>query len=295
MSQSVVSQSVVSQPMTSYEFLCKKLALERCISKTEKQILKSQGFIQRNSVTNEMKLDLLTRLDPSTPGAVALRRQITANSWRIEREDEYLVIANRILIRDRQALELHTQQCVAGNSDSSQQVVLTVRLMSGDIFHVSIDMSHSLSTFADSFAQQNGYHSCVTARSVFMILQESDVKSDDKNTNDKNTNEIVFWSPEQRHPGKTYADILPSTDSLPIIHLIIRPASEDEWDKNAKISLIRRVLKGEDKSTDMTDDDLYTSYADWLLTYHPPPSSNRFTKIRDFVLQYNHFQPIPMT
>lgn len=157
---------------------------------------------------------------------------------------------------------------------------LMVRLMSGDIKLVEIDMIRPVASFADEFAQQHGYNPTVTSRMVFMILSEEEEK--------ENT---VFWSPEERHADKTFAEMFVELEdeksedvSMPMLNLLIRPM-EDGREMETKVDLIRKLLKELSLNDNYDDEILFAMYGTWYLTYRPTTKGNRYLTMKAFINQ----------
>ena len=60
---------------------------------------------------------------------------------------------------------------------------------------------------------------------------------------------------------------------------------QEDKNKQAKLTLIHRILEKE-FSTELTDDDIWSLYASWILTYRPPVKSNRYLNLLVFVHAY---------
>lgn len=156
---------------------------------------------------------------------------------------------------------------------------LMVRLLSGDVKAVEIDMFRPAATFADEFAQQHGYSSSSTARMVFLIQSDEDEKED-----------TVFWSPEERNEGKTFVEVLgerlgsEDSEDLPMLNLFIRPMAQD-GETESKVDLIRKLLKEKSLNDNYDDDELFTMFGTWHLTYQAPARGNRYLTMKAFVEQ----------
>lgn len=151
---------------------------------------------------------------------------------------------------------------------SNVNVELSVRLLSGDLKSVMVNMRHSVANFATMFAQQHGYNPSATSRMVFMILSEEE-------------EEEVFWSPEKLQVGITFEDVL--KENRPLLNLVIRPM--DEKNKTEKLQLIRKILKEKSLNDHYDDDTLFSMLSTWHLTYQPPAKGNRYITMKHFVEQ----------
>lgn len=165
--------------------------------------------------------------------------------------------------------------------EDGTSATLMVRLLSGDVKAVEIDMFRPVVTFADEFAQQHGYNPSATSRMVFLIQSEEEEKES-----------TVFWSPEERHEGKTFIEVLNEVlgvdefcqDDLPMLNLLIRPMAEDR-EMGAKVDLIRKLLKEQSLNDNYEDETLFAMFGDWHLTYRPSGAGNRYLTMKAFVEQ----------
>lgn len=148
---------------------------------------------------------------------------------------------------------------------------IPVQLLSGQILVVSIDSTHPVSSFADAFAQQHGYPPSATERMVFMILHEQDEKQEEADG-------TIFWSPEERHPGKTIADL-----DIRVLHLVIRPIEATPREKEEKMDLVRSILRKETRYSQYDTDQLFDMFSAWHLTWQPPAKGNRYITMKAFV------------
>lgn len=204
-------------------------------------------------------------------------------------QQEQAVAQRDLRLRDVEQLEEQYASVVVTASvpsseekeeDDGTSATLTVRLLSGDVKTVEIDMFRPVATFADEFAHQHGYNPSATSRMVFLIQSEEEEK--------ENT---VFWSPEERHEGKTFIEVLGerlgnefSQDDLPMLNLLIRPMAEDR-EMGAKVDLIRKLLKEQSLNDNYDDETLFAMFVDWHLTYRPSGAGNRYLTMKAFVEQ----------
>jgi hypothetical protein len=150
------------------------------------------------------------------------------------------------------------------SSHPSEVITLVVRLLSGDFLQVVVDRSHPMIGFADQFANQNHYAECVTTRMVFLIMSEEEEK------------QHIFWSPEERHIGKSIGDVLGS--ELPILNLIIRPIEDPKYLE--KVTTMRKIiysLKRDDSA--FSNEELFDLYNNWRMS-HNVFSMNRYQKLK---------------
>lgn len=220
----------------------------------------------------------------------------------LERAQDRLANENRILedvvnhrnrwLRDIQQLENEYASAVVSvpvessvspseeKEDEGTSATLMVRLLSGDVKEVEIDMFRPVVTFADEFAHQHGYNPSATGRMVFLIQSEEEEK--------ENT---VFWSPEVRHEGKVFIEVFGEIlgdefcqDDLPMLNLVIRPMAEDR-EMGAKVELIRKLLKEQSLNDNYDDETLFAMFGNWYLTYQPSGAGNRYLTMKAFVAQ----------
>ncbi len=150
------------------------------------------------------------------------------------------------------------------SSQASEVITLVVRLLSGDLFEVVVDRSHPMIGFADQFANQNHYAECVTTRMVFLIMSEEEEKHQ------------IFWSPEERHIGKSIGDVLGS--ELPILNLIIRPVEDPDYLQ--KVTIMRKILYSLKRNDSIfSNEELFDLYNNWRMT-HNVSSMNRYQKLK---------------
>lgn len=154
-----------------------------------------------------------------------------------------------------------------------------VRLLSGDVRAVEIDMTRHVSSFADEFAQQNGYNPTSTIRMMFLI--QNDESEEDEKEN------IVFWSHEQRNEEKTIAEMLLTggNDEPHMLNLLIRPMEDPDDVRASKIELIRKLLSQESLNDNYEDEHLFAMYGTWHLTYLPSTKGNRYLTMKAFIEQ----------
>lgn len=204
-------------------------------------------------------------------------------------QQEQVVVQRNIRLLEIQRLEEDQYATMSVSVPSSEEkeeeddgtsATLMVRLLSGDVKAVEIDMFRPVVTFADEFAQQHGYNPSATSRMVFLIQSEEEEKES-----------TVFWSPEERHEGKTFIEVLSERlgeefcqDDLPMLNLLIRPMAEDR-EMGAKVDLIRKLLKEQSLNDDYEDETLFAMFGNWHLTYRPSGAGNRYLTMKAFVEQ----------
>ena len=89
----------------------------------------------------------------------------------------------------------------------------------------------------------------------------------------------VFWSPEQRHHGRSVGDLLGEKE--PLLHLFIRSAEDPERDE--KVSTLRRVLRALHRDDSVSEETLYPMYENWRMTANVSALRNRYERMVAFV------------
>jgi hypothetical protein len=171
-------------------------------------------------------------------------------------------------------------------SQPSEPIVLSIRLFSGDLLHLSVDRSHPVAGFADQFAEQMGYASSAVTRMVFLIAaEEKDQKQEQEQEEEKDQ---VFWSPEERHHGLSIGDLLGPT--TPLLHLVIRPSADLYAEQKAMT--LRRILRSLQRDDSLDNEALFELYTNWLLTTKIPSTYNRYQKMTEFITQSEDLFPV---
>lgn len=183
-------------------------------------------------------------------------------------------------------------------------VTLFVRLLSGEIQSVEVDGVQPVSEFAKEFVQQNGYHPSATKRMTF-FFPPSEISSEEKEqdpavrtillvSEEKGAHLeiqveeqvecglIPFWTPEKHPVGNTFRDLFPRNQETPVFCLFIRPS--DPSKRMDKIGLIRRILTEENRYNMYDDEELFSMYDGWYLTYRY--GGNRYKVMKIFVASY---------
>lgn len=167
------------------------------------------------------------------------------------------------------------------SSQASSPLRVSVQPLSGDLLEVVTDRALPVAGWADQFAVQHGYHPSATMRMVF-LLAPSEVEKDkgvDKAEEAKEEQDMVFWSPEQRHHGRSVGDLLGEKE--PLLHLFIHSAEDPERDE--KVSTLRRVLRALHRDDSVSEETLYPMYANWCLTADVSALRNRYQRMVAFV------------
>lgn len=172
-------------------------------------------------------------------------------------------------------------RCKATDSVEAEPLMLSVRLLSGDVLSIQADRSLRISAFADYFCKTHGYAPCATKRMTFMKKQEQEAKSSDE------LEDEIFWSNEIRREGEVMDDHVEDGDML---YLLIQPLEDPEWSE--KFALFRRILEKEGRITQKGDEEIFSIYSTWLLTWIPPANTNRYIRLKAFVDENEDIFPI---
>lgn len=166
------------------------------------------------------------------------------------------------------------------SSQASVPMVVTVRLLSGEMLEVAVDRAHPVGAFADQFAQQHGYHPSATGRMVFLLPSYEEETKEEV--------QPIFWSPELRHDNKSIGDVLGQQD--PLVHLLIR--SVDESERKEKVPTLRKILVSLRRDDRLSDEALYDMYANWRLTADVSSLRNRYQIMLAFVEEQTEAFPV---
>jgi len=167
------------------------------------------------------------------------------------------------------------------SQEDREPAEVTVRLMSGDLFAIEIDLNDEIHFFPKQFAREAGYNPAAVSRMVFFVDGADEALIDPDEVNAVITEHITWM--------EKFADI-PNPDALPMLNLFIRPDSEK--DREAKISLIRQILEQKKLNDNISDPELFSHYSEWNLRYQPPRISNRYITMSSFIEQNSHLFPV---
>lgn len=165
--------------------------------------------------------------------------------------------------------------------ERSEPASVAVRLLSGDLFWIDIDLNDEMHFFPKHFAREAGYNPSVVSRMVFFVEDEEEALIDPDQPSEIIT-EHITWK-------EHFADI-PNPDALPMLNLFIRP--ESEKDRAPKITLLRQILEQKKLNDAIDDTELYSHYSEWYLRYQPPAVSNRYITMSAFIEQNPHLFPV---
>ena len=240
------------------------------ISGFQKRVQSSQRSLELYNIKS------LEHPDDDSKGQRIRRRiryythNITAFQRRIQEEEQHRATA----MREIEEFELMKETYLSPiSSQPSEPITLVVRLLSGDLLTVSVDRAHQVTGFADHFVKQHNYNDIATSRLVFLIMPEEQEQEQEEEK------QLIFWSPEERHIGKSIGDVLGST--LPILNLVIRPTVD--VDQMQKATTLRKILHSLKRDDSMSDDALFELYSNWRLTANISVVANRYQKMIAFI------------
>ena len=233
------------------------VALSQEIEKVNRTIEKLQGKIdksrtQKTVQKNQELVDLaqqdLARLQQALPEALRDRDAALTRKQELEAQPDDPFLAIQSI-----------------SSQKSMAATVIVRMMSGDILQVEVDLQNSIKLFPLQFAQQHQYNPFVAkSRMDFLIDEKTNLMSD------ADGKERGSWLEEFK-----------TEEEIPMINLLIH--SEKEGERLEKIKLLRTILENKKRKTDLNDEMLYDLYSEWNLHYFPPPNSNRYLNLSAFL------------
>jgi hypothetical protein len=213
-------------------------------------------------------------------------------SW-VERYQQCITEKETVEIQTTRQIEemeaMKNAYLIPLSSQVSETIPIMVRLLSGDFLEVMVDRAHPVAGFADQFAKQHGYHPIATGRMVFMVRTEE--QGGEEKGKEEEQKQNVFWSPEERHPGKSVGDLLGTGASIPILYLFIRPVEDKE--SKEKALLLRKILYTLHRDASYSDETLFDLYSNWRLTANTMADSlNRYQKMFAFVSANEEIFPL---
>jgi hypothetical protein len=156
-------------------------------------------------------------------------------------------------------------------SSSPSLESISIRMLSGEIIDMEVDLNQTISNFPQEFASRHGYNPKVLNRLEFLI--------------DNPDGEVQHLLDT---PQKTWSQRF-TDGGIPLLHLFIQsPTSEDAA---SRISLIRSIAIKEKVKCDLSDEEIMEHYNFWYLTYQPPEKSNRYITLQSFVQSHSHLFP----
>jgi hypothetical protein len=158
-------------------------------------------------------------------------------------------------------------------SSTAQFAPIHIRLISGEIQTIDVDVNQYIYVFPKNYANQFGYNPKVSHRFEFLIHSEED----------EPIRLLDYYN-------KTWLQHFSTVDDIPLIHLLIQ--SDNDRDLPAKIKLIRTITKKERRKSDLSDEDIASHYQQWYLTYIPSGKTNRYLSLSQFVHESPQLFPV---
>jgi hypothetical protein len=147
-----------------------------------------------------------------------------------------------------------------------------VRILSGDLVQIQIDMDQPIIHLMEQFIRQRHFNPAASKRLVFFI--------------DGEDQPFIAYQHSHERVNQKWSEVF--SESLPVFHLLIQNTNESPQDIQEKVHLIRTIAEKLIRVADITDEEIYTIYNEWILTYIPPPKSNRYITMSAFVQQHLH-------
>lgn len=163
--------------------------------------------------------------------------------------------------------ELHRFHARTGIFMEYQAAVL-IQLLSGESITIGIHMEQEMRTLVYEFIKQLNYPLSTMERLSF--------------TDHKGRNILV---------SETWKERYGAPERIPLLYLYIH----QEYDKNKedKLAAIHSILQEKQLRSLLSQEDLWTLYHDWNLTYLPSPHSTPSSKLQEFVAMH-HFVFLPL-
>lgn len=273
--------------MTRHERMSSIKECEKELAASEENVGRCHKYIHRIAHQihrQQEKIAYYRSKDPEHPKIDELQRRIPVNQeslgyWELHLSDDQKKY-------DQLRLRLQELQLEIGAAEDHEEKTigvveaaplrLFVRLLSGDLQTIEVDRGLPISSFADHYAQTHGYAPSAVQRMVFLLPKEENKDKDESESESESEN--IFWSPEVRHEGISVGDRVHEGD---LLCLLIRPLEDSEW--KDRLSVIRQFLEKGGLYDNVTDEDIFSLYSTWSLTWTPPPKSNRYLRTKAFV------------
>ena len=233
--------AALSQEIEKVRCTIEKLQGKRDKSRTQKTVQKNQELV-------DLAQQDLARLQQALPEAIRDRDAALARKQELDAQPDDPFLAIQSISRQ-----------------TSMSATVIVRMMSGDILQVEVDLQNSIQLFPLQFAQQHQYNPFIAKSRMDFLIDEKT-----KLMVDEDGKERGSWLEEFK-----------AEEEIPLINLLIH--SEKEEERLEKIKLIRKILENKKWKTDLNDEMLYDLYSEWNLHYLPPPNSNRYLNLTAFL------------
>jgi hypothetical protein len=158
-------------------------------------------------------------------------------------------------------------------SSTAQFAPIHIRLVSGEIQTIDVDVKQYIHVFPKDYANKFGYNPKVTHRFEFLIQSEEN----DEHEHEHEHKQIRLLDASE----KTWLQRFSTVDDIPLIHLLIQ--SDNDKDLPAKIALIHSIAKKQRCKFLPSDEEITSHYQQWYLTYCPSGKTNRYITLSDFV------------
>jgi len=145
---------------------------------------------------------------------------------------------------------------------------ISIRMLSGEIINMEVDLNQTIGNFFQEFASRHGYNPKVQSRLEFLI-----------DNPDGEVQRLLEMS--QQTWSQRFTD-----GGVPLLHLLIQPPTSE--DTASKISIVRSIAIKEKVKYDLSDEEIMEHYNFWYLTYQPPAKSNRYITLQSFVQSHPH-------
>jgi hypothetical protein len=160
----------------------------------------------------------------------------------------------------------------------SEAASVMVRMLSGDLVEIEIDMNLPVISLMEEFIRQRRFNPSASKRLLFIV----DGEEEPLIAHDLSAEKLERVS-------KKWSELF--SDSLPLFHLLIQSPNEHPVDVRSKVDFIRSIAEEKKRGDDNKDEDLYALYSEWILTYLPPAKSNRYINMSAFVDQHPDLFP----
>jgi len=245
-----MSQSVLFAKLTLREAKKELLAVQNSLK-----------AIQGKLASPKKGLDATSLLDQL---AIAERKLHHAQAGKDLAEKEYLSLLEEA--RVDAAFRMAAVQERELQRDSSDRVeyeaAVGIKMLSGDIHAIGIRWDWNIAMLKDSFLRTMGYNPSVADR---VSLVDAD-------------------GLPPMEAGVSWKEKYESVEEIPLLYAFID--NESVLAFQPKLKLIHSILKDKNIRTTLVNDEIWSLYSSWVLTYRPQGRANRYIKLLDFVLAH---------
>ena len=287
---------------------------ERCLQKTHDMVQMYAEQVLR--AVGSRRQVLLTRIEkwrsriPYEKAAIEVVQNLLSRVHELMRNVEARRIELRLAPKPRKprvpTLEESEEEPVCLEPET-----LFVRLLSGEIQPVVVDMMGPINSLGREFARQNRYHPSSVKRMAFFLPSE-EKDEDEKTTEEEPTVKVSlvtsqlgvmvlldvippvpveepapvpFYSADHPRTGMIFRNLFPRGSELPVLHLFIRGPNPNKIGE--KLKLLRRILVDEMRYNMYDDDELFPMYDSWYIHQRGPHVNNRYKAMKEFVSAYS--------